>query len=130
MPAPVLVVHNEDEMREQALAALRGAGHEVVGFSDPIAALDAIEATSRVRVVVTRVDFGEGKLNGAALARMLAVKLLGVNKVFVIRPENLKYVADLGECLVVPFDIEVLVETVTRLLSQSDDAPVLVPPLA
>lgn len=45
----------------------------------PIAALDAIEATSRVRVVVTRVDFGEGKLNGAALARMLRVKLLGVD---------------------------------------------------
>jgi DNA-binding NtrC family response regulator len=123
MPAPVLVVHNEDETRERALAALRAAGHEVIGFSDPTAALNAIEAASRVRVVVTRVNFGERKLNGVALARMLKIKRLGVSMVFILRPRNLHFAADLGECLPAPFDAEALVEAVARVFSRSDDGP-------
>jgi DNA-binding NtrC family response regulator len=123
MPAPVLIVHDNDHMREQALVALRTAGHEVIGFSDPIAALTAIEAASRVRVVVTRVNFGEGKLNGVALARMLKIKRLGVKMVFIGLAESLPFADGLGECLPMPLDIEALVEAVTRLLSQPDDVP-------
>ena len=123
MPAPVLIVHDNDHMREKALVALRTAGREAIGFSDPTAALDAIEATSRVRVVVTRVNFGEGKLNGVALARMLMIKRLGVKMVFVGLAESLPFADGLGECLPMPLDIEALVESVTRLLSQSDDDP-------
>ena len=51
MPAPVLVVHDEQNTRELAVAALRDAFLEVVGFDDPLRALDAIEARSRVRVL-------------------------------------------------------------------------------
>jgi len=123
MPAPVLVVDNVDDIREQALAALRTAGHEVIGFRDPIMTLDAIEATSRVRVVVTRINFGEGKLNGVALARMLKVKRLGINVVFVGSPEHLKYAVELGECLMGPLDTKALVEAVARLSSQPDHVP-------
>ena len=43
MPAPVLVVHDEQDVRELAVSALRAAFLEVVGFADPIAALDVIE---------------------------------------------------------------------------------------
>ena len=121
MPAPVLVLHDEDDTRERALAALRAAGHEVLGFSDPTTALDAIDGSSRVRVVVTRIDFGEGKLNGVAFARMLKVKRLGVKMIFVARLENLAYAGDLGERLPTPLDTQALVEAVTRLLSQPDD---------
>jgi len=51
-------------------------------------ALDAIEDNSRVRLLVTRVDFGEGTLNGVALARMLRVKWPGAKTVYISRPEN------------------------------------------
>lgn len=84
-------------------------------------ALDAIEVNSRVRVVVTRIDFGKGKLNGMALARMLMSKRLGVKMVFVGLPKNLDYAGDLGELLPMPLDTQALVEAVTRLLSQPDD---------
>ena len=57
MPAAVLVVHDDRDTRELAIAALRRAFLEVVGFADPMTALDAIEASSRVRVLVTRVLF-------------------------------------------------------------------------
>ena len=59
MPAPVLVVHNEFDTRELALVSLRAAGREAIGFENPMTALDAIEADSRVRVLVTGVDFGQ-----------------------------------------------------------------------
>jgi CheY-like chemotaxis protein len=74
MPAAVLVVHDERNTRELAVSALRAAFLEAVGFADPMAALDAIQASSHVRVLVTRVMFGPDKLNGIALARMVRVK--------------------------------------------------------
>jgi DNA-binding NtrC family response regulator len=46
MPAPVLVVHDEQNTRELTVSALREASLEAVGFEDPIAALDAIDASS------------------------------------------------------------------------------------
>jgi CheY-like chemotaxis protein len=77
MPAPVLVVFDEEDTRDLAVATLTAAGLIAVGFADPVAALNAVEADSRVRVLVTLVDFGIGKLNGAALARMLKIKKAG-----------------------------------------------------
>ena len=60
MPAAVLVVHNEANICELAVAALRAAFIDVTGFDDPMAALNAIEDDTRVRVLVTRVGFGPG----------------------------------------------------------------------
>jgi DNA-binding NtrC family response regulator len=58
MPAPLLVVHDEQDIRELAVTALRAAFLEVVGFENPMEALKAIETASRVQVLVTRVVFG------------------------------------------------------------------------
>src|SRR6476660_9886331 len=88
MPAPVLVVHDEQNTRELAVAALRDAFLEVVGFDDPLKALDAIEASSRVRVLVTRMAFGAGKLNGVALSRMVRMTRPGTKVVFVSRSQQ------------------------------------------
>ena len=87
MPASVIVVHQETDAREQILAALQSAAHPAVGFSDPMAALDHIEEDTRIRVLVTRVDFGQGILNGVALARMARYKRRDVKAVFVGRRE-------------------------------------------
>jgi len=51
-------------------------------------ALDAIEANSRIRVLVTSVDFGHGTLNGVAFARMVKVKRPGLQAVFVAALED------------------------------------------
>lgn len=59
-------------------------------------ALLAIEADAGVRVLVTRGDFGAGKLNGAALALMLKHKRRGIKAVFVARSENRAYVDGRG----------------------------------
>ena len=116
MPAPVLVVHDEQNTRELAVAALRDAFLEVVGFDDPLMALDAIEASSRVRVLVTRVAFGAGKLNGVALSRMVRMKRPGTKVVFVARAENAPHAEGLGVVLPGPLNPDLLVATVSRLL--------------
>jgi CheY-like chemotaxis protein len=121
MPAAVLVVHDEQNTRELAVSALRAAFIEAVGFADPMAALDAIQASSHIRVLVTRVMFGPDKLNGIALARMVRVKRPDTRVVFVARNEYAPYAEGLGVFLPRPFNPDIFVATVSRLLVARDD---------
>ena len=122
MPAAVLVVHNERDTRDLAVTALRAAFLEAVGFENRMAALDAMEANSRVRVLVTRVDFGPGKPNGIALARMVRVKRPSTKVVFVAREEYAAHAEGLGVFLPMPLtNPDILVATVSRLLVTRDD---------
>jgi DNA-binding NtrC family response regulator len=120
MPAAVLVVHDEQSARELAVTALRAAFLEVVGFADPMTALDAIEASSRVRVLITRVVLGPGKPNGVALARMVRVKRPSTKVVFVAREENAPHTEGLGVFLPRPLNPDILVATVSRVLRSPD----------
>ena len=79
-------------------------------------ALDAIEASSRVRVLVTRVAFSAGKLNGVALSRKVRMKRPGTKVVFVARAENAPHAEGLGVFLPGPLNPDLLVATVSRLL--------------
>ena len=124
MPAAVLVVHDDQDVRELAVASLRAAFLEVAGFADPMAALNAIEASSRVRVLVTRVLFGPDKPHGVALALMVRVKRPGTKVVFVALEETEPYTEGLGVFLPMPLNPDILVATVSRLLvMQDDDGP-------
>jgi len=122
MPAVVLVVHDDLEVRALAMAVLRAASFEVAGFADPMAALDALEANPHVRVLVTRVLFGPGKPHGVALALMVRAKRRGIKVVFIARKETEPYADGLGVFLPMPLNPDILVATVSRLL-RSPDAP-------
>jgi DNA-binding NtrC family response regulator len=119
MPAAVVVVHQQPDTRQMLVSAVRAAGYEVTSFADPLSALDAIETGSRVRVLVTRLDFGPGKLNGIALARMLRHKGLGVRVVFVGREENARYLDCTEEFVPHPVDSEAVADAVRRALAAS-----------
>jgi hypothetical protein len=118
MPAPIIVVHNETDIREQALTALCTAGLEAKGFARPMAALDAIETDSRVRLLVTRVDFGPGQLNGVALANMVRINLRrGIKVVFIARDQHKSHTEGVGEFVPSsPLDPLALVDVVARLI--------------
>ena len=120
MPALVLVAHDDIATRELAVAALNTAGVTAVGFHDPMAALDAIEGNCLVRVLVTRVDFGAGKLNGVALARMVKSKRPDVQILFLALPKNREHAERIGEFLPMPIDPYLLVDAVGRLLTATD----------
>jgi DNA-binding NtrC family response regulator len=120
MPAPVVVVHQQHDTRQMLVSAVRAAGYEAAGFADPLKALDAIETGSRVRVLVTRLDFGPGKLNGIALARMLRHKGLGVQVVFVGRAENARFLDSTEAFVPHPIDPKAVADAVRRALAASD----------
>ena len=120
MPAPVIVAHDNKATRELAVAALIAAGLTAVGFHDLMAALNAVEDDSRVRVLVARIDFGAGKLNGVALARMLKLKRPDVKILFLALPENREHAEGVGEFLPMPLVPYLLVDTVGRMLTTFD----------
>jgi DNA-binding NtrC family response regulator len=119
MSATVLVVHSDTDARELMLSALRAAGFDATGFGDPMIALDAVESDSNIKVLVTRINFGEGRLNGVALARMLRHNVpRDIKVVFVGRPENRRHVDDgQGEFIPHPISPRALVDAVGRTLA-------------
>jgi DNA-binding NtrC family response regulator len=120
MPAPVLIAHRESNAREMLVSAIRAKGHEAVGFDDPLTALGALEADSRVRVLVTCVDFEPGKLNGIALANMLRAKRHAVKVVFIGQPEHKRYTSGAGEFMRHPVEPRAVAQIVDRLLTHLD----------
>jgi hypothetical protein len=121
MPTPIIVVHDEVATRELAVSTLCATGLQAVGCDDPMKALLALEADGGVRVLVTRIDFGPGKLNGAALARILRVKRREIRLAFVDSPENRVHVEGYGEFVPTPLNPYILVDTVARLLTAGHD---------
>ena len=120
----IVVVHDEGQIRELAVTTLRAVGYDVVGFADPMRALDAIEACSGIRLLVTRLNFPAGRPSGASLGRMVRYKrrLKGqsVQVLFVTQPENQLLVGDIGAALPLPLDPQMLVDTVKQLLLAPD----------
>ncbi len=116
MPAPIIVVHDNSDTRGLATHALRDAGYEVTAYDSPMAVLKVLDNPTRIRVLVTRVDFGAGKLNGAALARMVRYRQPAAKVVFVALDENREYTTELGEFLPMPLDPKALVGVVGRLV--------------
>ncbi len=82
MPAPVIVAHDDKATRELAVAALIAAGLTAVGFHDLMAALNAVEDDSRVRVLVARIDFGVGKPQSSSMA----LGLMAIAHVLLLSP--------------------------------------------
>jgi hypothetical protein len=117
MPEPVLVAHGDQETRDLAVSELRAAFLGVMGFDNPLATLAAMAADSRVRVLVTGVEFGPGRPNGVALARMVRIKMPGTRVVFVARAEYESHAEGLGVFLPMPLNPDILVATVSRLLA-------------
>jgi DNA-binding NtrC family response regulator len=116
MPTSIVVVHDEPEFVEQLTAALSLAGYDVFSFVDPMAALEAFDASRWLEVLVTRVHFGLGKINGVALARMARAKRPGIRVLFTALPEFAKYVEGLGEFMPMPVSVRDAVDAVASML--------------
>ena len=97
--------------------ALHEASVDALSFASPMQALDAIEASEQAKNLVTRNDFGTGRLSGVALARMVKLKQPGMDVVFVGWPRNAEHVEEAGDFVPLPLDPQTLVETVSRRLS-------------
>ena len=122
MPAHIMIVHNDEAFLEAMCAALSASGKRVSGYSDAMQALDALEDVTTTDVLVTRVDFGRGKLNGVALARMAQFRRPEVKVLFIARTENKEYTTGVGESLTAPASVADIAAAVDRLLAETEIA--------
>jgi DNA-binding NtrC family response regulator len=120
MPARIVVIHDEPAFLDLLSAALMLAGHDVATFPDPLAAWHALEAARRVEVLVTGIQFGPGKSNGAAIARMARMKRRQIRVLFIASPELQQDAEPLGTLLPKSVGIPEILETVRRLLESPE----------
>jgi DNA-binding NtrC family response regulator len=116
MTACIFIVHDDSAFSEEARSALESAGHSVTIYDDPMVALDALETAQQIKLLITRANFGSGKLNGIALARMARYKRPGIRVIFTAVPQHESHAWGLGEFLPAPVHVNDIVEAVDRLL--------------
>ena len=110
------MVHDRTEILDQLTASLRLAGYDVAAFSDPMAALEALEASERPKMLITGVEFGPGKLHGIGLARMARRKRAKLQILFVGHPDFVEYAEGVGKYMALPVSIPEIVDVVRDLL--------------
>jgi len=119
MPGSVLIVHDMPSFLLESAMALGEAGHHVATFTDPMAALKAVEHIEPLDILITRVTFPEGRPNGIALARTFRVKRPTLKVIFAARAHWEAHTEGVGELVPHPVDLRQLVETVMRLVTES-----------
>jgi len=112
------MVHDDPEFVDQLATAIGVAGYDVAVFIDPMDALNAFDARGAVdtwrtlEVLVTRVRFAPGTLNGVALARMARSKRPGIRVLFAALPEFAEYAEGLGKFMPLPVSVPDIVDAV------------------
>jgi len=125
MPATVVIVHDDSTLSAQTKAALEQKGFDVAVFTDPMAALPALEHAQSADLLITRVNFGPGKPHGVSLALMARTRRPEIKVLFVTRPENSKHIEGLGKLLPAPATVGDVIDAAERLLSSGRAAPLL-----
>jgi len=121
MTARLFIVHDDPSFSQEVRAALEAAGHTVADFDDPMVALDALESAHQIELLITRANFGPGKLNGIALARMARIKQPDVRVLFTAISEYESHAEGLGEFLPAPVHVDDVVEVAERLLQSPSE---------
>jgi DNA-binding NtrC family response regulator len=116
MPARVVVVLDEPGFADQVVAVLNARGADAVAIHDPITALSVFEGAARIELLITCMEFGKGKLNGLALARMVRMRRPDTKVLFLGGPELARYTAGLGEFIETPVTAEAIIQIATHWL--------------
>jgi DNA-binding NtrC family response regulator len=114
MPAQVVFVHDDPQFVEEGAAALRWVGYEVAAFTDPMLALNALDAARTVELLITRIAYPAGKPNGIALARMARHRRPHIRILLMATVETAPYAGDWGEHLPLPATPDELVAAAQR----------------
>jgi hypothetical protein len=100
MPAQVVIVHDDLAFATSAALAFEAQGLSVIRYEDALAATDALAQASKIELLITCLDFGQGRSNGIALASMVRLRKRGVRFMFIGPSDPLNYVEGLGVLLI------------------------------
>jgi DNA-binding NtrC family response regulator len=118
MRAHVVFVHSQLPFTEMMAPALIRAGYKVSVFADPIPALNAMRIVQKVDILITALQFPQGRPNGISLALM--TRNMRAVRILIAGPQKLAhYAVRVGEFLPIPFSAADLVEAVQRLVTSS-----------
>lgn len=129
MSALLLVVHDFYEVRQAIWSALTEADFRVLTNSDPLAAVDTINKYAP-RAIITRPDFGAGRLSGDALARMAKLRRNTSVAVFVAQDAEEESKAGEGEVFRTPLNLTRFVATVHRRIFNPHEQEAKVTPIS
>jgi DNA-binding NtrC family response regulator len=118
LPDCIFLVHDDLAFLRQCEAALRDSGYSVVAFDSSLTALERLQRTDLVEVLVTRTRFPAEHPDGIALANMARRVHPGIKIVLTAVPEVAQYVDGLGDILTAPVGPADVVDAVRRALSK------------
>jgi two-component system chemotaxis response regulator CheY len=115
--ATILLVEDDDILRDIIEFTLQDEGYDVVATGDSMAALDLLEAR-QIDLVMTDIVMPIGKPHGIAVARMARMKNGRVPLIVVTSDPDLAKEGDtlLAEVFIKPIDMDKLLETMARML--------------
>jgi DNA-binding response OmpR family regulator len=87
VPARIAVVHDDPTFRDPLADSLRATGVDVATFVDSMAAWGALDAATRIEILVTRIDFGLNQPHGVALAQSARIRCPGLRVLFAARQQ-------------------------------------------
>jgi CheY-like chemotaxis protein len=116
-PARILVVDDDQVCRDAVARVLRAAGFEVFVAPDYQLALEDLESTRRLDLLITDIVMPE-RVNGVALSRMARMRRPGLN-VILMTAYDIPGVEEeaIGTVLRKPIDEEHLVAEVKKILA-------------
>jgi DNA-binding NtrC family response regulator len=112
MATSIVLVHDNANFRERAAGFLHRAGFSIVSFTNPMAAMAAIEATDGYDTLITKVNFLGDWPNRISLALMLRMRHPGINVVFVGRAERETHTQGIGMLIPHPVNLTRLAEAI------------------
>jgi DNA-binding response OmpR family regulator len=115
--ATILLVEDDEILREIIEFTLRDEGYDVVATGDSMAALDLLD-TRQIDLVMTDIVMPIGKPHGIAVARMARTQNNQVPLIIVTSDPSLAKEVDtpLAEVFVKPLDMNKVLETMAQML--------------
>jgi len=122
MAVEIAVVCDDRLYSADLIAALAATGlTDVAYFSDPMLALDRLLQPEQIELLVSRIDFGPGKLHGVGLARMAKSRHRTAKVILLGEEEHRPYVDGTGELVLLATAPPILAEHVHELVLRRRD---------
>ena len=123
MPAQLVLVHDEIDVAADFRDVLISAGLDVVLLDGSMAAIQALDRSAQIELLITKVDFAKPP-HGVALARMARHKRPNVQVLFLGDADEQHHTTGLAEFLARPTSATELEDKVLRLLTRDRCPPV------
>lgn len=117
MPAKVVLMETDPDLRRTLAAALADAGHPVAAFCNSLAAYDALTNAKTVEVLITCVGCGENQPHGIALGRAGRYRRPSMSVIFLAEADEAEVAQEEGLVMMKPVALRAAVRLVNQIVS-------------